>query len=336
MRICSACILSTASFSRSLGPLNASPLSAPPAAAAAAAVAPAAALLLLDATKALYVAMRSTSCGWPVPPPPCASAESAILPSVTSQSTSSVGTSSSMTPARRALCLLTRSRVLPYSVLYERSGSSSPSERTITSRRSDRSINMMPSESGCESVIKSCVMTCAALTVSACFSCCLTSGTLLGRLVWWAAVAAAGADAGAAAAGAAASLSDAAGRFPPSAADCSCRAGSGGGARFWPVMSNFDISASRGSSGFMLRFYALLCLNPRSLPRQLSLRGGLLPMPALRIGPHSKDFFQSGTSDNCADRRVKLEVSWPRSCSFIEAPRPMPPRASDAGRPAMS
>ena len=252
MRICSACILSTASFSRSLGPLNASPLSAPPAAAAAAAVAPAAALLLLDATKALYVAMRSTSCGWPVPPPPCASAESAILPSVTSQSTSSVGTSSSMTPARRALCLLTRSRVLPYSVLYERSGSSSPSERTITSRRSDRSINMMPSESGCESVIKSCVMTCAALTVSACFSCCLTSGTLLGRLVWWAAVAAAGADAGAAAAGAAASLSDAAGRFPPSAADCSCRAGSGGGARFWPVMSNFDISASRGSSGFMV------------------------------------------------------------------------------------
>ena len=213
MRICSACILSTASFSRSLGPLNASPFSAPPAAADV--VAPAAALLP-DATKALYVAMRSASCGWPVPPPPCASAESAILPSVTSQSTSSVGTSSSMTPARRALCLLTRSRVLPYSVLYERSGSSSPRERTITSRRSDRSINMMPSESGCESVMKSCVMTCAAFTVSACFSCCLTSGTRPGRLVWCAAVAAAGADAGAAAAGDAASLPDAVSRFPGS------------------------------------------------------------------------------------------------------------------------
>ena len=57
---------------------------------------------------------------------------------------SSEATSTSIILARRALCLLTRQRILPYSVLYVRSGSNSPSDRTITSLRSLRSISMIP------------------------------------------------------------------------------------------------------------------------------------------------------------------------------------------------
>ena len=96
---------------------------------------------------ASYAAIRSAACG--VRP---AAGSSARRATSSSKPTSSVAIGSSIVPASTALCLLTRSSVLPYSVVYRRSGSSSPSERTIRSLRSCASISISPSVSGRESI----------------------------------------------------------------------------------------------------------------------------------------------------------------------------------------